>query len=85
MLAAISKPRCITRAAVFDKVFGKIGIGDDEFYHDAGIVQRGPALPGKGRAGAGSRPPRYVAVVLACEGRNFGNLLNTFVDIDRAL
>jgi hypothetical protein len=60
----------------FDKVFGKIGIGDERFHHDAGIVQR---------AGAGDTPPRYVAVVLGCAPGNFGNLLSTFVAIDSAL
>jgi hypothetical protein len=60
----------------YDKVFGKIGIGDDRFYHDAGIVQR-PI--------AGGTSPRYVAVVLGCEGSNFGSLWKAFVDIDQAL
>jgi len=52
-----------------DKVFSKIGIGDDGFRHDAGIVER--TAPGGGKR-------RYVAVVLGCKFENFESLKQAF-------
>jgi len=58
----------------FDAVYSKIGIGDDNRLHDAGIVQRA-IVGGKSR---------YVVVALGSDN-NFAHLSKVFVDIDTAL
>ena len=58
----------------YDAVYSKIGIGDDNRLHDAGIVQRA-IVGGKSR---------YVVVALGSDN-NFAPLSKVFVDIDTAL
>ncbi len=58
----------------YDAVYSKIGIGDDNRLHDAGIVQRA-IVGGKSR---------YVVVALGSDN-NFAHLSKVFVDIDTAL
>jgi hypothetical protein len=58
----------------FDKVFSKIGIGDDSRLHDAGIVERT----------LGGVTSRYVVVALGSVN-DFARLSKVFVKVNTAL